>query len=857
MSDIDELAQLRDFGTALRDYLTTLTPPPEYAAAASELAGLASELIGEADGPLRIGVVGEFSSGKSLLLGVLLNDPSLLPTSPHPTTGNVTELRFSRDAGDRDAEDRDAGDRDAEDRDAGSQSAEIRYFGRDDLAALDSRLMDELRATAARLRVPEPGDAADDIPGDIPGDPALTAWCAQLWRSPDPAARKLIRELLHTRAALAGGAALLGTTRTVDRQRLRDVLQIPRVNDPDAFPQVPAPGWTLPATGHPAWAFPLIDRVRLDVRVPSGVWDLASLPPECEFVLLDFPGVGGGLTHVRDLYLTQRGLRDVHTVLVMVDSEKPGGRAADAFYGFLRELTSHNDDPGPVPDGLDEPLAGRLLYCATRFDLLKPPGEAELSAGPGTAGITEQELLGQSEPLWSLLQSGHRPGASSMSAMLSSVTAIAAAGLTPVPPDLDLRHHAGNALAQARRWRTIADALTEGGTGRDLASALRDYAQDGGIARLRSLLERHVTEHGLGQRLSRMRELVTAIEQRKAGLVASLQSHTASRGTAADDPAVAASRLLNGLSSYNIRYQRLLPRLRDPAMIEISPRWSLRDDVAQRAAQLVIEWKQWADILACVEGDVIVSPSDAGQDVDDEDEYGLPPIRRHEQHVPQTTEDFTAVFAATCRELRGYAQERAFEGLRGWLRQRHIDGLDLRRQVDRTISPEAWRRLASTKPLESIGFAIDELLEPDRLFDATAGYVTKQLQRENGDGQQQVLPGFTGRFPLRRDQVLPWSAEAAGDEASRHLVRMLRMRSVFVASVTEIALSDLDDLQYRIYDRLRRLNRRVELPGNAQHEAFVAAVAGEDRTRRLTFTDHATALDAIRPPSAGWKTWRP
>ncbi len=834
MSDTDELVQLRDFGVALQKYLTSLTPPPECAASANELADLADRLIAEADGPLRIGVVGEYSSGKSLLLGVLLHDPCLLPTSPDPTTGNVTELRFSRQP---------------EDRTPGH--AEIRYFTRDDLDVLDGRLTDELRAAAGQPHGAEPGDLHDDR--------ALTTWCAQLWQSPDPVTRKLIRELLYTRAAGARGAALLGTTRTVDLNRLTEVLQIPGVADASAFPEVPEPGWRLDSSGHPAWAFQLIDRVLLDVRVPADVWDLSALPAECEFVLLDFPGVGGGLTHVRDLYLTQRGLRDVHTVLVMVDSEKPGGRAADAFYGFLHELTttsSHDDHPDPDPD--EEPLANRLLYCATRFDKLKPPTEAELSAGLGVAGLTEQGLLSQATPLRTLLQSGHRPGASSMSAMLSSMTTIAATGMTPVPADLDLGLQAGNALAGARRWRVIAEALTASGTGRDLASELRDYAQDGGIARLRALLERHVTEHGLGQRLARMRELVAAIEHSKADLVFGLQSHTLSPATAPDDPAVAASRLLTALSSYHARYQRLRPQLRDPAMIELSPPWSLRDDVGRRAAQLVTEWKQWADILACVQGNVIVAPSANGKEEVDDDtsKWGLRPIRRRKQQVPLTTEDFADVFAATCRQLRAYARERAFEGLQMWLRQRHRDGLDLRRQVDKTISPEAWQRLADTESLESIDVAIDELLEPDLLFEATAGYVAEQLQSEEGDGSGPDAPETRDRFPLRREQVLPWSPDAAGDEAA-HLVRMLQMRSVFVASMTESALSDLDDLQSRIYERLEYLSGRVQLPKNAQHEMFVAAVAGADRTEQRTFADHAAVLDSIRPPAAARESWRP
>jgi hypothetical protein len=43
---------------------------------------------------VKIGVVGEFNAGKSLLLGSLIGYADALPISEVPTTGNVTALWF-------------------------------------------------------------------------------------------------------------------------------------------------------------------------------------------------------------------------------------------------------------------------------------------------------------------------------------------------------------------------------------------------------------------------------------------------------------------------------------------------------------------------------------------------------------------------------------------------------------------------------------------------------------------------------------------------------------------------------------------------------------------------------------------
>src|SRR5262245_65586413 len=52
----------------------------------------AQETLRRAGSPVKIGVVGEFNAGKSLLLGSLIGYADSLPVSEVPTTGNVTAL---------------------------------------------------------------------------------------------------------------------------------------------------------------------------------------------------------------------------------------------------------------------------------------------------------------------------------------------------------------------------------------------------------------------------------------------------------------------------------------------------------------------------------------------------------------------------------------------------------------------------------------------------------------------------------------------------------------------------------------------------------------------------------------------
>jgi hypothetical protein len=59
----------------------------------------AQKTVEMATSPVKIGVMGEFSSGKSLLLGSLIGFADALPVSENPTTGNVTAIHIKPQEG--------------------------------------------------------------------------------------------------------------------------------------------------------------------------------------------------------------------------------------------------------------------------------------------------------------------------------------------------------------------------------------------------------------------------------------------------------------------------------------------------------------------------------------------------------------------------------------------------------------------------------------------------------------------------------------------------------------------------------------------------------------------------------------
>jgi hypothetical protein len=812
------LQQLRAYATDVSDCAGAIEVPTGLLAQRDELTEFAGEIIREIDAPLRIGFVGEFSAGKSLLLGVLVGVPDLLPVSSEPTTGNVTELRFTR------AEDDHAR--------TGIRQVHVRFFSRTDLIRLDQGIVAELKEAARRVQLPA-ADLAGLEAAEV-RDSAMRDWCARQWRRKDAELSMPIRELALTRGAAAAAPGWLGRTVTITAEQLRSVLEIRYPSLDGELPVPPAresvPFSDNPADAQLAAAFPLVDRVILDITLPPDRWPVSSAPGNDTFVLLDFPGIGGSITKSRDLFLTRRGLEDVHTILVLVNAGRAGGEVPGAFYRFLRELASGGADA----DDMAERLDGKIVYCAGRFDELTPP-EPATADPPGSNRMTVDRLLSSCRPLNALLQSGHQPGLSLLSgAFVSSVLAISRLGLTNVPTGLGLEFHRDEAEAGAVRWQEIAESLQKDGTGLNLVRLLQAYAADGGVGELHRLLDQHVRNNGVSLRIRRAQDRLDLLDEQKARFEGELRASRRGSGNGAVGATDQARSLLRDLRRRQTGLVDLISAtLRDPASVQLAPQWSVRQDVAQKAADLVMAWPQWDEIFRCVQ-DGIVRPSAAEPDAGlfEEEEEGA-------AGLPQRLGDFEPYFMRTCEELRDYAREQALAGAGMWLRgcAAAAEAVELRDKAADLLDAEVRARMTDRR-LTRLWDGIDRILHPELLTDDLMARVGRAEVRNSGEPV----------FPLRAEQLTSWSPDALVGDGARHFVRVVRMRSAFIDSVTQYSLGFLDGVQGLIFKHVAASYEAVRLPGGIDQRHFIAAVLGEPAGPRAELPDPAGALAALQRP---------
>src|SRR5262249_30274253 len=94
MHEAEKIRKLKAYAQAVLDALQTeaQVTDPAVERLFQAVRSAAQETLRRAGAPVKIGVVGEFNSGKSLLLGSLIGYADTLPVSEVPTTGNVTAL---------------------------------------------------------------------------------------------------------------------------------------------------------------------------------------------------------------------------------------------------------------------------------------------------------------------------------------------------------------------------------------------------------------------------------------------------------------------------------------------------------------------------------------------------------------------------------------------------------------------------------------------------------------------------------------------------------------------------------------------------------------------------------------------
>jgi hypothetical protein len=858
MQEADKVRKLKAYAQAVLAALDAEPPAtdPAIERLFQDIRSTARETVRRAGSPIKIGVVGEFNAGKTLVLGSLIGYADALPVSEVPTTGNVTALRFRPRPELKKTE---VGPFTVEFLDRATALECLREL----LKVAEERARDAGVGAAERKALTALRERVVASPwADV------EAWCRQVWGhggdNPNPALRNLLRELTWFARCCRceAGTALLDARELKDRvfpinaETAREGLALARSRTSitalrfEELPEAPGP---LPPTLTADWlrkAFPLIRRVDADVHLSERIWDLSGMQGAGEWVLLDFPGLGAAESGVRDAFLCRRELREVQTILILLDGRRPGGEGGQNIFSMM----SADRPPG-------QDLRDSILVVMNRFDQLPiqaDGGEAILDRLIGWRDAEDQrpdslppadpEPLPEKEVLTQMPVLGAMVvGARNLTRRDDRIVALSAlwalADLHRVlPGDVpvgspDFLANLTNLLKAPPplrlKWERLSQLLREAEPRGSLARWLEDFTRDGGIGRLQRLIVDHVAQHGLRQLLDYVRVSAEDTWRAIRRLPKKRPAPPGPAGPTSESVRQAVDALYDTYTALKAEYEQVSPELTVAAN---GQRVSLQQTVYDQVTRSVFEWPIWNELLNKVQKDGTIQPAavsgpkkQRGWDAEDEEHALKLPSDSREFFEPfkQTlqrneTAALEAIRLAVREQLAALAKRTRplAEGLAALLadpkNQERIEEFDRHEK-------EQGRRAVAKGQWNVLRWAADPA-DKDTYERFLGTYVTDE---PDSIAAEACFP-LPGADPNHTPQRFPW-ARTAGTPGGNHQVLVLRLRDALADAMRRRVLQRVSQLNKQVLEGLKDTfttwsERLLMLSGNAP---LLARLVGE------------------------------
>ncbi len=796
-----DIQEVRRYAREVRQAIDTLEFPDVEAITRKKGAVLraAEELIRAADQPVRIGVVGEFGAGKSLLLGALVGRADLLPVSEIPTTGNVTALKLKQS-------------------ESVSSATEIgavclEYLDRQGVMECFEHFLEtgvaKLRAAGLSNEAIQRFSNLDATAVDFHDQ--MIECCRMCWNeTQDPALRYFLKELVDfSRTDRSFGSALYGQRVEVPHAMAHSGLQLPRLSQDiasmrfvDLTTSISHEFSASPSVDQLRESFLLIRRCEIEVTVSRHAWEMES-----DFVLLDFPGLGAGTSGVRDRYLCQRELHDVQTILVLLNAQRPGAGGVNEFYQMMEQEGGTEDS---------------FLTAISRFDQLPMDEQAAAfldgHAQPA-ANIADEEVLSRVPALDTLVKSAcaftKRADRIFLLSPLRSLQTVEGRA-DSTGSSADERWEAGQfpMEASATRWNRVSKLL---GDTSILRRWLADFAHDGSLGSIRRVIESHAAEHGIRQLSRHVAELGSGLSREVENLCLLLE-RTQHRA-AADSPREVIVQALNRLVGV---FASLSHLLREEARELKVDDVCLHKLIHDRSVIEVGKWKEWTLLLNSSEEGFIAPPRSQNRSL-------LTGRRRDHSNMPTSSSDFESSYLASCARLGDYTIARAREALQQWMAEfaAIIEESELTRELGRSLT------LAREEPSDEFAEAMEILevalnLRNQDLTDRLLVECRESASIGEADDQEKK---WRSQFPMSLGKEFAWSPELASktQNQARHQVHLRQFNQQFVESLSRQFSEVSGRMNESAIDALidTFLELSIEIRSLAEDRVFLSFLSGE------------------------------
>lgn len=792
----------------------------------------AQKTVEMATSPVKIGVMGEFSSGKSLLLGSLIGYADALPVSENPTTGNVTAIHIKPQDGFATTQ---------------IDNYTVEYLSHEGVNECLHFMLSEANRRAVAAGLPPLQVSKIKTGKDI------SLWCEEAWRSSNNLElRYLLRELvLFLRAYQAYGEALCGKYYHIDAETAKDGLQLielPMAIQTLKFDDLPPANIRLPNAPQVLQtqllqnSFYLIRRVDIEVKISREIWDLMGAE---EFVLLDFPGLGAANSGARDTFLSLRELAEVQTILVLLNGKSPGSDRANKIFTMMQQQRPGQD------------LKDLILVGVGRFDQL--PLESEggerildflIEDHPNSQPLQTEIVFQKLKVLQTIIDGAEAfTSQKDRIVLLSPLLGLAElakrstkvkAGSEEFLANLDYPDYLERSRKLQEKWGKLSDKLLESEPRNSLGKQLGYFAQDGGISKLRELIQNHVNTHGVKQLYEDTRRAGDVIHQQQEQLKYILAEIHEQGVPTADIPALMDLRLaIESLDKTYRNFQKELGRepLKDRRGVAVSD--VIKDELTYR----ILNWSQWTLLFnKCQHGTITLAESKgaAGKLFDRGN--------RVNNSIPTKSDDFYPEFEKSVKELEEFARDRIRQAVVDLLSRLAHQVVLEREKIEAIINPEMEELIEDNFGIESADLFYKLLLgcDPNQWKEAIISEINNQ--------DQSIAPNMI--FPLAREdkkhnigQIFDWSPEKnqTSYRSANHQLFVLRLRDEITASASLHLVQYVSEVNQQVNAELEGILDQIipSLQNLSKKDELLRYIAAGDSTPELAIPNWLEVLADI------------
>jgi hypothetical protein len=787
---LENLSQYKEYGESILKGVTSFNKnqslpdevPPNLSKCLEDLEEAANKTIKRATSPVKIAIMGEISSGKTLLVGSLIGYADALPVNEIATTGNVTAIHLVQQE---------------EEKTTKVDQFQVEYLSEQGVKeCLDFMLLEaEKRAKAARLDFRQLEDLkklSRTNPVDWNG---ILQWCEQTWNNTiNVELRYLIRELVvFARSYNAYGKHICGKTYKIAQTTANEGLKLPEQPqnvpqmDFSSLPPVPQQWQNLaqPKAQELQNSFSLIRRIDTTAEISKQIWDLSGLKGSNEFVLLDLPGLGSENSGVRDTFLSLLEIKEVQTFLLLLNgrSSSPGQTAAKIHTMIQQHKGEDIKDRIIVGVGrfnqlplnvakekeLDELINDERPFAAPKsqevlfnLDILK---QTIISAEDLTTKKDTIVFLSQTFGLAKLAQE-------------SKLVEVCS---PEFKPELDQVSKSDSDEYKLRqKWQKLGEMLLESEPRGTLGRQLSDFADDGGIGRLRSLLQEHVAEHGLKQLYEDTRSVAQQVLRPQQNNLKSILEKI--RENPIPDNSPAYTDLWQAIDSLKTTYRGLVEDLNKQPLLKCN-RVAVSDVVKDEISFRIHRWREWTVLFNSIQ-DGIIKPASATETAADN---LLRRRSRDNNSIPTKSDDFYSTFEKTFEDLTHFVRDRTQDALQELLselsdkieRQRHalekIRHPQMEQQIERNFGNDAADLFCNLLQADDPKKWLDEIIK--KINDVRPQTINSQT----------LFPLASKDNKHEFGQIFDWSSHKqflASPRPFNHEFLLLRLRSEMVASAS-------------------------------------------------------------------------